>query len=162
MDRLSGAITTLLDAARGAPLTAAHSDVDTGVRRVLDRHARPGIAVRVDAVAGAVPIPEELLDRILGPLAENAFRYADARVEATADRVGDVVRIRIRNDGRPVDQVEHLFEPGARDPASPGAGLGLALSRRLARTAGGDVRLESPQPATFLVQLPVEGRTPTP
>jgi signal transduction histidine kinase len=107
-------------------------------------------------VGGSVPVPGEVLDRILGPLLENAFRYAVDGIGITARRTDHAVLISIRNDGPPVTQAEHLFEPGVRDPGSPGAGLGLALARRLARAAGGDVRLESPQPATFRVELPVE------
>ena len=58
---------------------------------------------------------------------------------------------------------EAIFEPGRRATgsggtavASQGAGLGLALSRRLARTAGGDVYAEhgDTDGGRFVVRLP--------
>ena len=64
----------------------------------------------------------------------------------------------------PRDQ-ERIFEefqqvnPGARgDAAKRGTGLGLTISRRLARFLGGDITLESElgKGATFTVWLPVD------
>ena len=50
------------------------------------------------------------------------------------------------------------FERGGRDPADPipGVGLGLALSRGLARDMGGDLVLDNPgRPgASFVLTLP--------
>jgi signal transduction histidine kinase len=55
---------------------------------------------------------------------------------------------------------DRVFEPFARVAGGDsvdhrGTGLGLALSRRLARAAGGDVRVASDEDgACFLVELP--------
>ena len=53
---------------------------------------------------------------------------------------------------------ESIFEPGARGQAgqdAAGAGLGLALARRLARSASGEVSAEpNGEGARFLVSLP--------
>jgi signal transduction histidine kinase len=70
--------------------------------------------------------------------------------------------VTLEDDGPGVqgEERERIFEPGVRgSAASPdsatSAGLGLALARRLARTAGGDVRLgDSARGAQFLVALP--------
>jgi signal transduction histidine kinase len=70
--------------------------------------------------------------------------------------------LRVRDDGPGLapGEAEAIFAPGARG-ARPGdhrgTGLGLALARRLARAAGGDVRADQSgngAGACFLVELP--------
>jgi signal transduction histidine kinase len=60
--------------------------------------------------------------------------------------------------GVPPELAEQVFEPGWRgDPADghDGAGLGLALARRLATAARGSLTLTPGGPgATFVVRLP--------
>ena len=67
---------------------------------------------------------------------------------------------RVIDDGPGVrsEETDTIFDPGVRGSSSDGttgAGLGLALARRLARAAGGDV---SAEPAAaggrFAVRLP--------
>jgi signal transduction histidine kinase len=71
-----------------------------------------------------------------------------------------VVRVADDGPGVPADQRETVFEPGttaARPNGHGGAGLGLALARRLAHAAGGDVTLAPGAPgagAEFRVDLP--------
>lgn len=108
--------------------------------------------------AGTSP---EVLHRILTPLLGNAARYAVDRITVTGDGSGQVVRICVCDDGPGVPAAlrDRVFEPGTRadvQDGHPGAGLGLALARRLARSAGGDIRLEDDagQGATFTVLLP--------
>jgi signal transduction histidine kinase len=58
-------------------------------------------------------------------------------------------------DGIAADDLETVFRSGKRGVASDGAGLGLALSRRVARTLGGDVRVTSiGGPTSFTLTLP--------
>jgi K+-sensing histidine kinase KdpD len=56
------------------------------------------------------------------------------------------------------------FSKSALDAArsAPGVGLGLALSRRLARALGGDLRLQhdGPDGVCFVLTLPIELRRP--
>ncbi len=59
----------------------------------------------------------------------------------------------------------HLFEPGRRanpDDGHSGAGLGLPLARRLARSAGGEVSYDEGHAlgARFVITLPPGGVTP--
>jgi signal transduction histidine kinase len=96
-----------------APLESA-SEIETSLRA-------PHELVRV---AGE----EALVERILAPVIENAYRHAAHTVAITIKR----------------DRADVSF-----------AGLGLALSRRLARSAGGDVTAgHSEDGARFVIRLP--------
>ena len=59
-----------------------------------------------------------------------------------------------------MSRISRAFHKSAREAAEsqPGVGLGLALSRRLAREQGGDLICEAPLPqapgARFLLRLP--------
>ena len=107
-----------------------------------------------------VGVDGAVLERAVSPVLENALRYAVSRVTVTA-RGGAVRRpLRIADDG-PGSSLRCgglVFEPGWRaDPADghDGAGLGLALARRLVRAAGGELRVEETRGgATFVLDLP--------
>ncbi len=97
----------------------------------------------------------QLAERVLQPILENACRYGRSWARVRIVRQGSKVVYRVDDDGPGVDAAEQvaIFEPGARGGRveSAGAGLGLALARRLARTASGDVTVEAD---TFVVSLP--------
>lgn len=149
MDRI---LDTLLTTARSeltaTPGTCLLDDVLDALAVPVHRE---GTAVRV-AVDGAV------LERILAPILANAQRFARTSIEVTARPGGGAVRIDIGNDGPALpDDPERLFEPGVRgDDEHDSAGLGLALARRLARAADGDVTVATADPAAFRVTLPGE------
>jgi signal transduction histidine kinase len=107
-------------------------------------------------------VPPEVASQALAPVVANALRYARSRVQVSARTVGDVVEIVVEDDGPGVEPGadDQIFEPGRRGPESPGAGLGLPLARRVARLAGGDVRLDAVRPARFVVTLPGSGTGP--
>jgi signal transduction histidine kinase len=106
-------------------------------------------------------VPPALLERIVSPLLDNALRYAHSRVSVVAARQPDGVTIDVTDDGPgvPPQFAGQLFQPGRRaDPADGhgGAGLGLPLARRLARSVGGEVSYgpgHAPG-ARFVVSLP--------
>jgi len=104
------------------------------------------------------------LEPIVTPLLRNAMTYGDAPFAIRASRADGRLRLVIEDAGRGIgeDFLPHLFEPYARsEPSSrlPGAGLGLATARRMARDLGGDVVYEpgSPAGARFAVVLPLAG-----
>jgi signal transduction histidine kinase len=75
---------------------------------------------------------------------DNAVRFARTRVDVRAARRQGRVVVTVSDDGPGMteDVASRAFEPGFRgDPADghPGAGLGLALVRRLVVAAGGTV-----------------------
>ena len=128
-----------------------------------DPLARRGVALEVEPPAAGVEVgaDADLVERVLGPLLDNAGRYARSRVTIDGGPSDGRVVVRVHDDGPGIQpgEEEAIFEPGARGADANGhggAGLGLALSRRLARAAGGDVTATSAgrQGATFLVDLP--------
>jgi signal transduction histidine kinase len=140
--------------------------VEPVARTVLEAVATDEQSPRgaVDVAAGLeVGVTADVLTRILTPLVGNAARYAATRVTVSGARAAADVRVRVHDDGPgvPARFRDAVFEPGARadpDDDHPGAGLGLALARRLARAAGGDITLEdgagNGSGATFTVVLP--------
>jgi signal transduction histidine kinase len=101
-----------------------------------------------------------LLARMLGPLLDNALRYADHQVVLRASREGSRIEVLVGDDGPgvPADDVPRIIAPGVRgtpEDGHDGAGLGLALADRLARTAGGRlVVTAAPDGGQFRLQLP--------
>jgi signal transduction histidine kinase len=107
---------------------------------------------------GPVPagVSATVLGRILAPLLDNAVRHTRRGVvlAVRADREHVVVAVTDDGPGVSAAVAGRLFEPGASGTEG-GSGLGLALSRRLARSAGGDVtNRPRPDGARFEVTVP--------
>jgi signal transduction histidine kinase len=108
--------------------------------------------VRLDVVTnGPVPLSGDpvALQRVLTNLIDNALRHARTRVELRVS--GTRVDIADDGPGFAPEDLPHVFEPlfrgdRTRAAATGGAGLGLAIARRLARAHGGDVEAAN-QPA---------------
>ena len=105
-----------------------------------------------------------LLRRMIRNLLENARRHGAPPIELRVARRDDGAEISVRDHGAgiPERERERVFEPFYRQPnARPGsgAGLGLALVRRIARRHGGDAAVEAPAGggSRFIVRL---GRSP--
>jgi signal transduction histidine kinase len=99
--------------------------------------------------------------QILVNLLGNAVRHSPEKgtIAIIAERKGDQVAVTVADEGPGIDQAdqERIFEKYERVGDSPGGiGLGLAISRRLARSMGGDVILQSTpgQGARFTLLLP--------
>jgi signal transduction histidine kinase len=124
---------------------------------VLETAGADVLTVRADISA---------VEQILFNLVDNACKYAsratDRRIHLRAGASPRTVTLAVCDHGPGVAGAERrrLFTPfhkSARDAANsaPGVGLGLALSRRLARAMGGDLRLvEQPEGACFVLALP--------
>jgi signal transduction histidine kinase len=110
-----------------------------------------------DLTAG---IDAPVLERLLGPLLDNAVRYAAGRVTIGGRSGGEGVELTVADDGPgvPAELADHVFEAGRRGNPSDGhdgAGLGLALAHRLATAARGSLTLApSDAGAVFVVRLP--------
>jgi two-component system, OmpR family, sensor kinase len=128
--------------------------------------------VDVDQVPPAMPdlaVEEQLAVRTLVPVLENASKYGTARTRVGVRREADRAVVEVGDDGPGFTPAEaqSAFQPGVRGAASAGtvgAGLGLALARRLARAAGGDVIVDQ-QVVTggrVLVAFPLTTLEPAP
>jgi signal transduction histidine kinase len=156
---MNGIIDTLLAAARTELVrTVGHAELGP-VLKTFSSELRSPVVRAVDTDL-SVGIDADLVTRILAPLVDNGRRFARTEVRLEAARDDAVVAIRIVNDGPPVaaELTETIFDPGftaSPDNGHVGAGLGLALARRLARAADGDLRVD-PDAATttFVLTLP--------
>lgn len=165
LETLMAAARAQLDPRRSSADAAACVHAAIRATRSPERSAGPEIAVTLPAQPVRVAAEQELVERILAPLLENACRYAGRLITVSVDGGPDTVRFVVQDDGPgiAIAQEEEIFRPGASTSASAGstisitgAGLGLALSRRLARSAGGDVTAASnPGGACLTVTLPV-------
>lgn len=169
VEEMRGILETLLSTARaGVSGAAGRCDAAELAERVAERARTaapdgPAVQVRSAGTGCTAGAPEEIVERILTPVLANAVRYAANQITITvsdADRDARGVRIAISDDGPgvPADLAPALFEPGRRgdsDDGHDGAGLGLALARRLARSAGGEIALARPaSDTTFEIRLP--------
>jgi two-component system, OmpR family, sensor kinase len=128
--------------------------------------ARGGGAARAGGGAAGRGAPlrvgaeRQLVVQALAPLLDNAVRHARGRVTVGLARDGAAVVLTVSDDGEgfAAADVEAAFAPGAS--GSGGAGLGLPLARRLARSAGGDVTARAAGPGEgglVVLRLPAVG-----
>ena len=115
----------------------------------------------LDDVEGVMCSPR--VARVLQNLLVNAVRHtpADGAVRLEASRRGALVQIAVQDtgDGIAAEDLDRIFDPFFRsDPArsGPGAGLGLALAKRIVEALGGHISAETTGPgARFALELPI-------
>lgn len=167
VDEMTRTVETLVAAARHeAGLTQATSDLRAAVDTAVEAAAPTAAGMAVRLVLPDEPVlvaaEQELLTRIVQPIVDNACRYGYSAVDVEVVRNGAAAWVHVVDDGPGVtgDERERIFEPGSQGDAAAsggeGAGLGLSLARRLARSAGGDVTV-TPDVAggRFSVRLPL-------
>ena len=89
------------------------------------------------------------LERAINNLLSNAIRHANHAIRITVEQIGNRTRLCVDDDGPgiPVAEVARLFEPfvrvdQARTRGTGGFGMGLAITRRIARWHGGEINVE--------------------
>jgi signal transduction histidine kinase len=137
--------------------------------RLAERALRGGLELQTtlpkDAEAMPWTVDVTSLGQILTNLVENAVKYApgSGTLSLSAQRHGRKLEICLSDlgPGIPAQARRHLFKPfhkSADDAAcgASGIGLGLSLSRRLARGLRGDLRYveNTPHGSRFTVELP--------
>ncbi len=173
---MRGLIRDLLDAGRidagTLSVTPEPSEVAALVERARSTFLSGGgrHAVLVDLPAGLSPVMADRrrIVQVLNNLLSNAARHAP---EPTPIRVAAVredahVAISVSDEGSGVapERLPHLFSKhaGARQGATAGHGLGLAISKGLVEAHGGRIRAESPgagRGTTVTFTVPVAGET---
>jgi signal transduction histidine kinase len=155
--RMEAAIATMLAVARShdaGPSRASAADLVT--RAVAGAPQREDVIVEGSTVGDpSAAAPDAVVLSTLGPIVDNAVRHARSRVRVSALQTGRRVRFEVYDDGPgvPEDRRESIFEAGFTTSSS-GSGLGLPLARRLAHSAGGQVRIEGDGHGLVVVEFP--------
>lgn len=99
--------------------------------------------------------------QIIRNLLTNAIRYGGSNVVVDASYEGDTTLLSVRDDGPglPEDEWDRIFEPYQRAHDAPtqptSIGLGLTVSRQLARLMGGDLSYQAvDSTSVFQLRLP--------
>lgn len=136
------------------PRALGQEDAMSLVLNIVDhrRTAHVGEEVRVgDLESCLVRADRDAVRVVLENLFDNARKYGGAKTTVTSVAEGERLRISIADAGRgfaPQD-AERLFEverASSGEGVTHGSGLGLHLSRQLARAMGGDLVAESEGP----------------
>jgi signal transduction histidine kinase len=137
----------------------AERATQAGKKLVIDPESVPADLV-LDTDTSAV-------EQILFNLVDNSCKYAataaDERIIVRGESNGALAQIYFRDYGPGIgpEQLRRLFRPFSKSASeaavtAPGVGLGLSLSRRLAREMGGDLKLDTTvkDGAAFVLSLP--------
>lgn len=146
MDKIIGQFLDFARDTEGEPAEA--TDLNAVVRHVVEPLQKRGAKIALEL--GDLPVcrlrPLGML-RLAGNLVSNALRYGGGAVEVVTRREADRLLLEVmdRGPGIPSAEAERLKRPftrleGARTDAG-GAGLGLAIVERIARSHGGALDL---------------------
>jgi signal transduction histidine kinase len=157
-ERMNDSIRTILAVARS---TMAGNEECAAGTVLKDARARAASDDRITVTAlpcdGALSIaaPHQVVVAALAPLVDNAVRHARSAVTLSARAAPPRVLLVVEDDGPgvPAEQTDLVFAPGHTSSAE-GAGLGLALTRRLAHSIGGMVHAEPRGHGYFVLDLP--------
>lgn len=129
------------------PLAAEQVDLADLVHRVVDEVETGTHDVQLDLEAAEASADAALIERIVENLLRNALAHTPAGTTVWL-RTRRPATIIVEDDGPgiPADLHDQMFEPFQQGPDrldrhSPGTGVGLALSRRIARLHDGDIHL---------------------
>jgi len=174
--RMNALVANLLDMARlesgAVQLNRQWQPLEEVVGSALGACA-PILAERPITVDLAPDLPllhfdASLIERVLVNVLENAAKYTpektpiEIRARTESDNV--VLRIDDHGPGLPLGREEAIFEKferGRRESATPGVGLGLAISRAIMQAHNGSIRGETRKEggASFVLTLP-RGKPP--
>ena len=174
-NHLEGLVSDVLNFAKAGAGRIEYRAERVVIRRTLDA-VREMIAPQAEEKSLRLDFPdvsqelcavadEDRTRQILLNLLANALKFTGAggliALEATGDSTKVTVAVHDTGIGISAAKLEQIFEPfvqaeRALRSSDQGVGLGLAISRQLARAMGGDLRVESKPGAgsTFTLTLP--------
>ncbi len=143
------------------------------IASAFESHAqREGIGFEFEYLANKdlqLRLDREKLETILNNLLSNAVKFTPSggNISIKTEDLGHALRISVADTGRGIHSADlpHVFDrfyqsAQAGAPAEGGTGIGLALSRELAKMMGGRIWVESPatgaggEGSTFFVEIP--------
>jgi signal transduction histidine kinase len=138
-------------------------DLDEVVRALVTSHRERGLRISwAPTEAAPVTVDGDALAVILGNLLGNALAHAPHALCRVDVAVTDRLTVTVADDGPGLSPAGRAtaFEAGARRSGSLGEGLGLAISRDLARRHGGELAAVDTAVGTcFVLTLPVQPAT---
>jgi signal transduction histidine kinase len=130
--------------------------LDECTRLVKPQADRAGVHLTIaDRCTPPALVDEQYFRQIMVNLLLNAIEVSAKTVRVSATDADGVVAVQVSDQGPGLtaEQQEHLFEPFYTTKMN-GHGLGLAVSRELAQSMGGELRYEEGGPgATFTLRL---------
>ena len=146
--------------------TSLREALEHGVAMVSERATRQGLSLSlaVDDDVDVVTADPLRLKQVILNLFTNAVKFTPSggSVEASAARVGDEIRVSVKDSGVGIAESDYArifeaFQQGRRDlSATEGTGLGLTLSRRIVELHGGRLWVTSRvgHGSTFTFSIP--------
>ena len=143
--------------------------LEQAFRTAHDRAQALGIDLSMETGPGlpAVLVDPDRMAQVLGNLVDNALRHTESggRVVLAGHVSGSAVRLTVTDTGEGIEarHLPHVFErfyraESARDRASGGSGIGLAIAKALVEAQGGTVAVASAgrgAGSRFEVTLPI-------
>jgi signal transduction histidine kinase len=175
-ERLGLLVEDLLDVSRitAGQLRLQRAEVDLavlareGVSRLAEEFARVGCEVTVEAGQPVVGVWDRLrLEQVVMNLLSNATKYGQGQpVRVSVEDAGGLARLSVHDEGYGIatEDLERIFQRFQRSESTrhiQGLGLGLWISRQIAESHGGTLRVQSElgHGSTFILELP---RSPPP
>jgi two-component system osmolarity sensor histidine kinase EnvZ len=172
VEEMDKTIGQFLDFARSESGEALQEvDVAALLDELAAQYRRRGFKVAVPSaptVATAIPVRPQALRRAISNLIDNALRYAgsESPVELALSAAAGEFSIEVRDSGPgiPPEDVERMKRPFARLEAArtnaAGAGLGLAIVDRIARSHNGLLELLAREGGGLVARIVLRPATP--